>query len=733
MLGDIKMIESVKIHNVATYKNLVEIKPKKLNFIYGSNGSGKTTISKVLASSIESETTRVTSRNPNDDKILVYNKQFVNDNFQQFDNLKGIFTLGEDSIDAQEKLNMLSRENEAKKSSIEIKEKTISKFDIEIKEMRDTLKEKCWQLQRTIGDTFSQALVGYRNSKQKFYEKCLTSYEEWDEESTINLEQLKSDYDMAYSKSSVIYPIFSEIENVSIKMLETSELLSKVITGSGESPIGIVIDILKNSDWIQQGIEYMQQTENKCPFCQQVITNELQQEIIQYFDEEYEKDCTALDVLLDEYTKCCTKVLHDLEVILNNDIPFIDKENLRVEYQLLRSVIQLNFEEMKKKRQFPSNKVSLQSTEDRFEKINTIIREWNGKILSNNNIVENQEHEQKQCTELLWQYIVSNLSIDIETYNKFLKGKNDAKQSINGQIITLKDEIKKNTKEIEDIEDSITSVAPTVTEINKILDKFDFKGFKLKENEQQKGSYSIIRNDGSSAKDTLSEGEYNFITFLYFYYLIYGSQDKTGITSNKIIVIDDPISSLDSNVLFIVSTLVKNLLKDCRRNKNGILQTFILTHNVYFHKEITFLGSGKEFSSAEVLFGVIRKRDNISYFTEYDRNPIESTYQLLWRELLEDKLSTVTSFNTMRRILEYYFKIIGDLNYEKCIEKFDGNDKIVCKALVSCINDGSHFISDDFVITFDEENIENYKRIFKLIFKELGHESHYNMMMKAIN
>lgn len=733
MLGDIKMIESVKIHNVATYKNLVEIKPKKLNFIYGSNGSGKTTISKVLASSIESETTRVTSRNPNDDKILVYNKQFVNDNFQQFDNLKGIFTLGEDSIDAQEKLNMLSRENEAKKSSIEIKEKTISKFDIEIKEMTDTLKEKCWQLQRTIGDTFSQALVGYRNSKQKFYEKCLTSYEEWDEESTINLEQLKSDYDMAYSKSSVIYPIFSEIENVSIKMLETSELLSKVITGSGKSPIGIVIDILKNSDWIQQGIEYMQQTENKCPFCQQVITNELQQEIIQYFDEEYEKDCTALDVLLDEYTKCCTKVLHDLEVILNNDIPFIDKENLRVEYQLLRSVIQLNFEEMKKKRQFPSNKVSLQSTEDRFEKINTIIREWNGKILSNNNIVENQEHEQKQCTELLWQYIVSNLSIDIETYNKFLKGKNDAKQSINGQIITLKDEIKKNTKEIEDIEDSITSVAPTVTEINKILDKFDFKGFKLKENEQQKGSYSIIRNDGSSAKDTLSEGEYNFITFLYFYYLIYGSQDKTGITSNKIIVIDDPISSLDSNVLFIVSTLVKNLLKDCRRNKNGILQTFILTHNVYFHKEITFLGSGKEFSSAEVLFGVIRKRDNISYFTEYDRNPIESTYQLLWRELLEDKLSTVTSFNTMRRILEYYFKIIGDLNYEKCIEKFDGNDKIVCKALVSCINDGSHFISDDFVITFDEENIENYKRIFKLIFKELGHESHYNMMMKAIN
>lgn len=127
----------------------------------------------------------------------------------------------------------------------------------------------------------------------------------------------------------------------------------------------------------------------------------------------------------------------------------------------------------------------------------------------------------------------------------------------------------------------------------------------------------------------------------------------------------------------------------------------------------------------------MRKKDNVTTFLEYDKNPIESTYQLLWRELAEGKTSTMTAFNTMRRILEYYFKIIGDMDYEKCIDEFDGNDKIVCKALVSCINDGSHFISDDFVITFDEENIDNYKRIFKLIFERLGHKTHYEMMMKT--
>ncbi|HGW3337472.1 AAA family ATPase [Staphylococcus aureus] len=69
---------------------------------------------------------------------------------------------------------------------------------------------------------------------------------------------------------------------------------------------------------------------------------------------------------------------------------------------------------------------------------------------------------------------------------------------------------------------------------------------------------------------------------------IYGSHESTSVTSNKIVIIDDPISSLDSNVLFIVSTLVKNLINDCRNNKNGIQQIFNLTHNIYFHKEITF-------------------------------------------------------------------------------------------------------------------------------------------------
>lgn len=60
------------------------------------------------------------------------------------------------------------------------------------------------------------------------------------------------------------------------------------------------------------------------------------------------------------------------------------------------------------------------------------------------------------------------------------------------------------------------------------------------------------------AETTLSEGEITFITFLYFLQLTKGSIDKDSISEDRILVIDDPVSSLDSNILFIVSSLLKD-------------------------------------------------------------------------------------------------------------------------------------------------------------------------------
>ena len=376
----------------------------------------------------------------------------------------------------------------------------------------------------------------------------------------------------------------------------------------------------------------------------------------------------------------------------------------------------------------PSISIELTTLIDDFDKISLLLSESILKIKEHNKLVKNIYTEKTILSNQIWKYIYSELEIDIANYNSKIERLSKAKKGLETSNIELLDEIRKLKSIIKEKEKQVSSTAYTVHEINRILKLFGFNNFQLAEAEEN-GFYKIIRPNGEDAQQTLSEGEYTFITFLYFYQLIKGSTDQTGITTDRIIVIDDPISSLDSNVLFIVSNLVKEVIKDCNEKINGIKQVFILTHNVYFHKEITFKGN-RDHTTSKESFWIVRKLNGNSNINKHESNPIKTTYELLWSEIDDlNKINTATIFNTLRRILEYYFNILGSMKYEEIINQFEGEDKLVCKSLVSWINDGSHFISDDLEMPIDTDKIEKYLAVFKLIFEKMGHESHYNMMM----
>lgn len=229
----------------------------------------------------------------------------------------------------------------------------------------------------------------------------------------------------------------------------------------------------------------------------------------------------------------------------------------------------------------------------------------------------------------------------------------------------------------------------------------------------------------------MSEGEVTFITFLYFLQLAKGSVDKDTISEERILIIDDPISSLDSNVLFIVSSLIKRIIKQVRTGNGFINQIILLTHNVYFHKEVSFI-DGRTKECKDTSYWILRKINNLSsvqYF--HMRNPIQTSYELLWLELKNiDKNSGVTIQNTMRRIIENYFKILGKYGDDDLIQKFTTHEEQeICRSLICWINDGSHSIADDLFIEAHNDNIARYESVFRDIFKLTGHEEHYKMMM----
>jgi wobble nucleotide-excising tRNase len=151
------MINHIKLHGVATYSEPVDISFKEINFLYGGNGTGKTTISKVISGDIMSPTCDIDRNDSENETILVYNKPFVDRNFREVSSIAGIFTLGDDAGEAQafiegkekEYTNISNREKE--------KEHTLSNLEKEKNEITQKFQEDCWQVQVKYGASFPQA------------------------------------------------------------------------------------------------------------------------------------------------------------------------------------------------------------------------------------------------------------------------------------------------------------------------------------------------------------------------------------------------------------------------------------------------------------------------------------------------------------------------------------------------------------------------------------------------
>lgn len=721
------MITKIEIQNAASYKTRVEIKPKPVNFLYGSNGSGKTTISRLLFNPNKYTYSSVTQ--DEERKTLVYNNDFVDLHFNNNSLIKGIFTLGKDSNEALEKIKELEETNNNLKDEIKNKEKSIEKSNLELNSKKTIINDQCWKFKNEYNFAFKELFKGNVGTKDSFANYCLNINSTDSERKTF--EELKKIYNSLYVNKLTFFDKIEYKIIIDISDLKGLKSLNESIISNKSLQMSILIEKLMNSDWVKKGVDYLLITKDLCPFCQQKINFDKLSMINKLFDESYEKTINLIKEAKKQYSFRVSDAIIKIENVLNTYKNIFDLEELDKNLFELKNILSQNKSIFEKKLANPSQKFSLIPFEEKISNINNIIEQLNSSIDENNRKAKNVENEKDILKENVNNSLYDKLKEYINSYKKDVKGLNIGITNIKGKIDNLKKERDKNILEIDKLRSSMSGISNTLEKMNKILESFGFTGFRFAANDSS--TYKVIRADGSSVGKTLSEGEQRFISFLYFYQLIQGTLTENGRKEDCIVVIDDPISSLDSNILFIVSTLVKNIIDDCLTSQNNIEQVFILTHNVYFFKEITFRSNrGKiSFNKKNTAYFIINKNNESSYVKEYDNNPISTTYDLLWDEIRDDsKKNKGTIFNTMRRILEYYFNIIGGLKYEEIINKFEGEEKQICHSLLSCINDYSHYIPDDYSIIVTNELIEKYIKVFKLVFEKSGHISHYEMMMK---
>ena len=301
-------------------------------------------------------------------------------------------------------------------------------------------------------------------------------------------------------------------------------------------------------------------------------------------------------------------------------------------------------------------------------------------------------------------------------------------EGIKFEIKSIDKEIDELSSELSELQKVDENVSITASNINDRLEFLGFDGFKIL---PEGNNYRIVRSATDEAVfNTLSEGEKTLITFLYFVDLC--TSKRKGETPKRIVVLDDPITSMSMSLLYEVSaTIIYQILKN-----ELVTQTFIMTHNIFFLNEFIIAGRGrssggynkKKFEGNYALFEV-RKSGGNSMVKVASVDDFANDYESYWKVFsdLKNSSSNVLIANAMRNIIEYFSSVVcGDRELSSVKGKLIGDD-MKLSPLFRYIDRGSH--SDSYNVSmFSALDFPDYQRALKLFFSEIGYEDHYNVM-----
>jgi wobble nucleotide-excising tRNase len=722
------MIESLRISGCATFTGEPSVLTdlRKVNYFFGMNGSGKTTISRVISGEASYPDCEVVWRNGAELGRFVYNRDFARANFSESASIRGVFTLGEEHIELRKRLEDAKgrAENARRKAAALETERTKRESELEAAGAR--FADACWDTAQEFTEEFKEAMRGVLDARRKVAQKVLDESQREPLPKSART-SLKDRYEAVFAAEAQRFAPVERVDGTAVGKVETDEVISQPIVGSDAVELAGLIERLGNSDWVKQGRPFLDQAEGSCPFCQQTTPESLRADLEAYFDESFEKRLNAVQRSLASYRAARTAIGEQLTRIEDSARQVLDETRWEVARDRALARLDANLRRLQAKVDEPSQQTRLEGTGQAIEALNALIDEAAGRIREHNAALDNRTSEQDRVRREVWDLVVTELRPVIDGFVGQRDGVVRALETIGRAAAEARSDEDAALAEVRECQRRMTGVVATINAINGLLSSLGFSSFSLAPGPDE--SYRVVRRDGSDAIETLSEGERSFISFLYFFHLARGSHEQDGVTGERVVVIDDPVSSLDADVLFVVAALTREMVREVEAGTTPIKQLFLLTHNVFFHREWTFDPKRPGRSPrAHEAFWVVRKRGGVSNVRAAEVDPVSTTYDLLWDVVREPDADAIGLQNGMRRILENYFRMVGPKTLQALEAKFQGRDMIVCRSLIKWAHAGSHRAMDDLYVS-PEDGIEVYLRVFEGIFEHTGHEQHFKMMM----
>lgn len=625
-----------------TYRGL-----KQKNFIYGKNGTGKSTITQTIFDSFHAT---------HDVRI-----------FQGFDSVAensvlNAISLGKENASIQPQIDQVSLEiselerdiiaNESKPDNLyarfQAKEK---EYEEQNKSINDNCRSSASKLKREHTD-----LTGVNYDIRDFKKDIesidksvtnvsLSNTETEQLQQLINQEEIKNE-----SKQS-----FPNID-VSGFLKATNEIITTELAKS----IILEFSTIEEQNWVRQGLNYHEKGD-VCAFCNNPISEQRLDQLNHYFSDNVKKFETRLSRAI-EHLKSKKYEISKINVIEPSQFYPIYREQISVLNTSILILIQkytqfLDFLietlEKRKSNLFTTMSEISYKIPDSFESI----KEQYGKIyVENKKYGQNLTIKKEEAKNKLRLNLV-NIELSGMDYSQEISDLKD----LAIEKKRLADELQINQNNLIALrKQKVDLISQTIDEsiaaerINKALRSLGNHSFQLVlVSGEQKGQYTIKNIDGSTRDvDTLSTGEKNIVSFLWFLADLDNPSKKTE--NPQIIIFDDPMNSNDDTTQYLIISYLQDLIN----NLSETQQLFILTHNIHFYLNVRYDWWRKAPKTKLTLH--LKKIDGKSKILpiENQDKDLKTSYDALWTELRwlyqQDKPDFM--LNPIRRIFETFSK-----------------------------------------------------------------------------
>ncbi len=591
------------------------------NIIFGNNGCGKTSLTRAFEllisknKRIEKYRTISTAESPSIEfeckdesytiepnsnigvpsfKVEIYNSDFLHNNtpFNSEFGLKKLddgtiilegSVLGEETKEinqlkdcrgkVEKRQKEIGDENSAE-TLIAKQESEIKKYNEEIKKIREKVTS------RTIQITPNE--IGIND-----FCKVSKNHFKYQEDALMNLEKDFDELNEAMKKFDGLKEMELPKDYQTIKDKLESLFSFDIDKEAGQVSEKIKEHISKvGREFIERGIKLQKEMpDNACPFCTQKILNGIIQDYTSYFNKSVETfnqrslemSGTLKNTLNQWNIKKILQSFERFEPFMKKDFS-TNKESLEKALEQIKALLEELQKEVDKKERV-KNEEKFQEIDKKLLEIQENIQQCVGETRNILNQKKEQEEKLKKLKTELKEARIKKAKHDSYDWQK---SKEEAERKLSvlnhgyERLNCLLEKIDNKLKELND------QKRPDIEIINSYLKALNLPKYSLNKD------YRIVLNsvdlENSKAKMILSDGEKTTLTFAYFLARLKSFYKKEGL-KNLVVVIDDPISSLDEqriyNTTCLVAKINQELVGEALENKDKV-QVFVLTHNHTF-------------------------------------------------------------------------------------------------------------------------------------------------------